>query len=87
MDKLEIPYVKTFGTTKLVGVENIAFGHDIILDDFVFIHARKRITIGNYVHIACFTSITGGEELIIDDFTAISQGCRILTATDDFTDW
>ncbi len=43
--------------------------------------------LGNYVHIACFTSITGGDTFIIEDFSAISQGCRILTGTDDFKGW
>jgi len=82
-----IPTVKTFKYTKIIGVENIEFGKNIIIDDFVLIHAKKKIRIGNHVHIACFTSITGGAEVEIGDFSAISQGCRILTATDDFKDW
>ncbi len=82
-----IPAVRTFKYTKIIGVENIEFGKNIIIDDFVLIHAKKKIRIGNHVHIACFTSITGGAEVEIGDFSAISQGCRILTATDDFKDW
>ena len=86
-DKYNIPYTKTFEFTKILGIENITFGKYIIIDDFVLIYAKAKMTIGNYVHIANFTSITGGDELVIDDFAAVSQGCRILTATDDFKEW
>jgi len=84
MDKYEIPNVKTFEFTKIIGLENIEFGNYVIIDDFTLIYAKEKITIGNYVHIASFTSITGGDALVLEDFSAISQGCRILTATDDF---
>ncbi len=87
MSNYQIPDVKTFENTKIVGLENITFGKNIIIDDFVFLHAKKEIKIGNNVHIACFTSITGGEALHVGDYSAISQGCRILTATDDFKEW
>lgn len=84
MDKYKIPGVKTFEFTKIIGLNNIEFGQNIIIDDFVLIYAKEKINIGNFVHIANFASITGGSELVVEDFSAISQGCRILTATDDF---
>ena len=87
MDKYKIPYVKTFEYTKIIGIENIDFGKYIIIDDFVLIYAKEKIKIGHFVHIANFSSITGGNELTIGNYAAISQGCRILTATDDFKDW
>lgn len=87
MDKYNIPYVKTFEYTKIIGLENIDFGKYVIIDDFVLIYAKEKMTIGNYVHIANFASITGGNNLTIGNYAAISQGCRILTATDDFKEW
>jgi len=87
MSKYNIKGVKSFEFTKIVGLKNIEFGENIIIDDFTLIYATAPIKIGNYVHIASFTSITGGAELLIEDFVAISQGCRILTGTDDFVDW
>ena len=84
MSKYNIDGVKTFEFTKIIGIEHIEFGKNIIIDDFTLIYATAPIKIGNYVHIACFTSITGGAELTVGDFVAISQGCRILTGTDDF---
>lgn len=79
-----IPYVKTFEYTKIIGIENIVFGKHVIIDDFVLIYAKKQMKIGNYVHIASFTSVSGGGEFIMEDFTAVSSGCRIITGTDDF---
>jgi len=76
--------LKTFEFTKIIGQENINFGDYIIIDDFVLLYAKSFVHIGNYVHIASFTSITAVEKLFIGDFVAISQGCRILTASDDF---
>ncbi|MDQ7085030.1 MAG: acyltransferase [Sulfurovum sp.] len=84
MDKYKIPYVKTFEYTKIIGIENITFGKYNILDDFVLIYAKMPITIGNYVHIASFTSISGGGELVMEDFSGLSSGCRIITGSDDF---
>lgn len=81
-----IPDVQTFEFTKIVGIENIEFGKNIIIDDFVFIYAKKKIRIGNYVHIASFTSITGGESLIMEEFSGLSSGVRIFTGSEDFVD-
>ncbi|MBE0492288.1 MAG: acyltransferase [Sulfurospirillum sp.] len=87
MDKYKIPHVKTFEYTKIIGLENIEFGKNIIIDDFAFIYAKSKIKLGNFVHIGIYASITGGDELVVGDFSAISQGVRVLTATDDFKDW
>jgi len=87
MDKYAIPHVKTFEFTKIIGLENIEFGKHIIIDDFVLIYVQEKMKIGNYVHIANFTSITGNKHITLGDYSAISQGCRLLTATDDFKDW
>ncbi|MDT8318410.1 MAG: DapH/DapD/GlmU-related protein [bacterium] len=87
MDKYRIPHVKTFEYTKIIGLKNIEFGQNIIIDDFVLIYATNRMKIGSHVHIASFTSITGGSEFIMDDFSGISQGCRILTGSEDFKGW
>src|ERR1041384_907656 len=78
-----IPGVTLFEYTKIIGIEKIKFGTDVLIDDFVLIYARSPMKIGNHVHIACFTSITGGDEFTMDDFSGVSQGCRILTGTED----
>lgn len=87
MDKYNISGVKTFEYTKIIGLENIEFGQNIIIDDFVFIYATNKIKIGNYVHIASFTSITGGGTLNMEEFSGLSSGVRITTGSDDFKGW
>jgi acetyltransferase-like isoleucine patch superfamily enzyme len=84
---IDIPGVKTFPLTRIINPENITFGKNIIIDDFTLVHARGEIIIGDYVHISCFTSLTGGAKITLGDFVGISQGCRILSATDDFKHW
>lgn len=87
MNKYNIPYVKTFEYTKIIGLENIEFGKYIIIDDFVLIYAKEKITFGNYIHLASFSSISGGGELIMEDLSGLASGCRIITGSDDFKDW
>ncbi len=87
MDKYNLPGVKTFEYTKIIGLENITFGSHVLIDDFAFVYATTPMRIGNYVHIACFSSVIGGADLVVEDFVAISHGARVLTGTDDFKDW
>lgn len=84
MDKYNIPNVKTFEYTKIIGIENIDFGNYVIIDDFVFIYAKEKIKIGDFVHIASFTTISGGGKLVMESFSGLSSGCRIITGSDDF---
>lgn len=87
MDKYKISNVKTFEYTKIIGLENIEFGNNIIIDDFVLIYAKEKIKIDSFVHIASFSSISGGGELIMEEFSGLASGCRIITGSDDFKDW
>lgn len=79
-----IPGVKTFPFTKLVGLEHMRFGQNVIVDDFVFMYAADEHVIGSFVHIASFCSITGGGKFYMDDFAGLSAGCRIVTGSEDF---
>lgn len=86
MGAYNIPGVKTFEYTKIVGIEHITFGDHVLIDDFTFLYAKAPMRIGHYVHIACFSSLVAGAELVLEDFVAVSHGARILTGTDDFKD-
>lgn len=69
---------------RIVAPENIAIGSHVMIDDFVFVGRHRRLAIGNHVHLAAGSSITGGGECAICDFAGVSSGARILTGTDDF---
>jgi acetyltransferase-like isoleucine patch superfamily enzyme len=87
MPVYDIPGVRTFDFTKIIGLEHIVFGRDIIIDDFVLIYATNTIRLGNNIHIASFVSITGGGTLTMEDFTGFASGTRVVTGSDDFKDW
>jgi dTDP-4-amino-4,6-dideoxy-D-glucose acyltransferase len=51
------------------------------------VYLSTSATIGDYVHIAPYSCIIGGidSNLIMEDFSGISAGCKILCGSDDFT--
>lgn len=76
--------VTIYEGAKLIGKENIILGSHVIIDDFVFIHAKAKVNIGNYVHIGAFTSLSASKDIIFEDYSCTSHGCRLFTASDDF---
>jgi galactoside O-acetyltransferase len=77
--------VTIYPLAKIVNPEVISIGDNVIIDDFVFIMGGQETRIGSYVHIACFSSITGGGQFVMEDFSGLSGGCRIYTGTEDFS--
>lgn len=75
--------VTIYSRSKLCYPENIYMGDNIIIDDFVLIIAKKFTKLGSYIHIASFTSITGGGEFAMDNYSTLSSGVRIFTGTED----
>jgi len=69
---------------KITSPEIIYIGDSVIIDDFVFLMGGRRTTIGSFVHIASFTSITGGGEFIMEDFSGLSAGVRVYTGNEDY---
>jgi acetyltransferase-like isoleucine patch superfamily enzyme len=76
---------KIYSLAKVVGIDNLSIGEKSQIDDFCFINAGKMTKIGRNVHIASFSSIVGGGICTIGDFAGLSAGCRIITASDDFS--
>lgn len=72
MAQYNIPGVRTFEYTKIIGIENIEFGKNIIIDDFVLLYAKRKMRIGN-CQIGSSTSLYG--ELSLDHIERI---CNIL---------
>jgi galactoside O-acetyltransferase len=69
---------------KIVRSEVIEIGDHSMIDDFTFINGGRGISIGRYVHIASFVSIIGGGELVLEDYTVLACGARVLTGTDTY---
>jgi galactoside O-acetyltransferase len=77
--------VKYFNSTIFINKQNIIINENTHIDDFVFFNGGVNTFIGKNVHISAFSSIIGGGELTMDDFSGLSCGCRIITGSDDFS--
>lgn len=65
---------------------NIYIGHHVRIDDFCVLSAGKGgIRIGNYVHIAVYSSIIGDGEITFDDFTNLSSRVSVYSSNDDYS--
>jgi galactoside O-acetyltransferase len=69
---------------KIIAPETISLGDSVIIDDFVFLMEGKRTMIGSFIHIASFTSIAGGGEFVMEDFSGLSGGVRVYTGNEDY---
>lgn len=76
---------KVYPMAKLVYPENIVCGCGVVIDDFAFIVSKGPTQLGDFVHVASFTSITGGGECVVGAYSALSSGVRILTGTEDLS--
>lgn len=77
---------KIYAQARVAGDQGkFSLGAHSQLDDFVFVYIGAGCRIGRNVHISSFCSIIGGGELIMEDFSGLSAGCRIITGSDDFT--
>ena len=70
---------------KIIAPETISLGDSVIIDDFVLLMGGRKTVLGSFIHIASFTSITGGGEFVMEDFATLSSGIRVFTGTDDFS--
>jgi galactoside O-acetyltransferase len=66
--------------------KNIQIGNNVRVDDFCVLSAGVGgITIGNYIHIAVFSSLIGAGQIALDDFCNISSRVSIYSSNDDYS--
>lgn len=77
--------VRIDSTVQIKRPELLWLGNHIAIDMCVYISVSG--VIGDYIHIAPHVSIIGGgtATLIMEDFSAIASGSKIICAGDDFT--
>lgn len=64
--------------------ENISIGNNVRIDDFCIISGH--IELGNYIHIAAYTALYGGDEgIYIDDFSNLSSRVCVYSTSDDYS--
>lgn len=66
--------------------ENIEIGNNVRIDDFCVLSAGKGgIIIGNYIHVAVYSSIIGAGKVVLEDFSNISSKVAIYSSNDDYS--
>ena len=69
----------------IYNAKNIEVGSNVRIYDFVILSAGEGgIKIGNHIHIACYASLIGNGEIILEDFSQVSSRVTILSSSDDF---
>lgn len=78
--------VRIAGTCRIIGRQRIRIGNNVRIDDFTIIIATGGdITIGSHVHIASGCLLSGVDDLTLEDFSGLSHGVKIYTASDDYS--
>jgi acetyltransferase-like isoleucine patch superfamily enzyme len=65
---------------------NISLGNNVRIDDFCVLSAGLGgISIGNYIHIAAFSSLIGAGKITLSDFCGVSSRVSIYSSNDDYS--
>lgn len=73
-------------TCTIIGLPNIRIGNNVRIDDNVSIIAAKgQVTLGSYIHIGGGSYLAGTGGITLSDFSAMSQGVRVYSITDDYS--
>lgn len=68
----------------IYGAEIISIGSHVRIDDFCILSGK--ITIGNYIHVAAYSALYGGDAGIsIGDFANISSRVVVYAVSDDYS--
>lgn len=73
--------VRIYQPVALISPENLVLKNSIIISEFAYIAAGLGTWVGNHIHIATHSSISGGGYCIMEDFSGIAAGARLITGT------
>jgi len=62
----------------------MSIGDGVRIDPFSLLSAGERIEIGNHVHVATQCILVGSAPIFMGDFSGMSHGAHLLSASDDF---
>ncbi|MGB5118850.1 MAG: acyltransferase [Providencia rettgeri] len=70
----------------IYGAHRIKIGSNVRIDDFCVLSTGEGgIEIGNYIHIAVFSSLIGAGKITLSDFVNISSRVTIYSSNDDYS--
>lgn len=68
------------------GVSRIKIGNNVRIDDFCVISAgQEGVVIGNFIHIAVYTSLIGAGKITLEDFCNLSSRVSVYSSSDDYS--
>ncbi len=76
--------VQIFDPVAFLRLESIVIKNHVIFSEFSYIAGGIGVYIGNFVHLSTHSSISGGGCCIIEDFSGLSAGARVISGSDDF---
>lgn len=72
--------------TSIYGASRIQIGSHVRIDDFCILSAGEDgICLGNYIHIACYTSLIGKARITLADYSNLSSRVSIYSSNDDYS--
>jgi len=70
----------------IYNAKNISIGNNVRIDDFCVLSAGEGgVNIGNFIHIAVYTSLIGKGEITLEDFSNLSSRVAIYSSNDDYS--
>lgn len=90
-EELKALGLREYGEDVLIGrhavlyhPERLSLGSHVRIDDFTIISGN--VTLNNFIHIAQFCDLYGGESgIVLEDFSGISSKCSVYAVSDDYT--
>jgi len=73
--------VQIFSPSTFIKPEMFHLNNNIIISEYSYINGGLGTYIGNHVHIAAQSCISGGGYCVLEDFSGISAGCRLITGS------
>ncbi|MGK7390779.1 MAG: acyltransferase [Candidatus Cyclobacteriaceae bacterium M2_1C_046] len=73
--------VNIYQPVTLIKPENLYLNNYIIISEYAYINAGLGTYVGNHIHISTHSSISGGGWCILEDFSGLSAGVRLITGS------
>ncbi len=78
--------VRISDKASIYGAGRIRIGDHVRIDDFCVLSAGVGgIEIGNYIHVAVYTSLIGAGRIVLEDFCNLSSRVSIYSSSDDYS--
>jgi acetyltransferase-like isoleucine patch superfamily enzyme len=74
--------VQVFAQALVLKPEALSLADGVRIDDFCRLEGGQGLEVGRHVHISSFCSILGGGRCLLGDLTAMAQGSRIVTGSE-----